>query len=835
MEVNDRLIIVIGGPTAVGKTQVALSVATRSHVEIVCADSRQLYSLLNIGTAKPTETEMQVCPHHLFSVYHPTSSVTAGSYATLFRDFVRSQAPNTPPLLVVGGSGLYIRAALDGLSVAGTVPNLDVRLRVTEMLQHEGKLGLYRRLLELDPVAAERYSDMNPRRVQRALEYIMEYNEPFSNTWQRKPQSPFRNVHYYAVAEDKEVLNKRIEERCEYMWENGLVEETQHVLNQGVSPTAQSLHTVGYREVLHYLGYGKNLTRSEAVKAHVVATKQYAKRQRTWFTADSRYQQRTASDAVTDILRQLNRYGVALFLALCTTLGVLAQTDSSFRGAVPYIVTQYDSVQAVRKLSRTLDDLFSSKVVRGARVSCRVWNITRNTLVYDRNPEENLTPASTTKLFTTAAAFHALGKDGKITTEVHATGKLDSDGTLHGDVYIVGTGDALLTVQDLEMLADDLYRSGIRTITGSVCADGTFFDDVGNRAIYSGDFEDVQKTPHVRALSLNAGVYAVVVSTSRKGHVNAQLIPESDAADLRLLTRGKKGAKRKQRLHVTSVVNDGRQIITVHGAPRVNRTQTFYVEMADPALATAGVLANRLRTGGITVKGRSLIKSRPPTSRLIASINRPLTEVCSIVNKRSHNYFAEHVFKFVGGIYGGRSNTARIAKQALLTTLDSLNVDRRNAQFNDGSGLSRRNIVCAATEVDLLRAIVRRPYGEEFQSTLAIAGVDGSLRNRMIGTAADGNVRAKTGTLRNTSALAGYVTTADNEQWCFAILSNGPNVRGYKTIEDKVAVQLASFSYSGKAWVPRHTSGSGSTRSEFDDSYEEGLLKDETSKSADDR
>jgi D-alanyl-D-alanine carboxypeptidase/D-alanyl-D-alanine-endopeptidase (penicillin-binding protein 4) len=243
-------------------------------------------------------------------------------------------------------------------------------------------------------------------------------------------------------------------------------------------------------------------------------------------------------------------------------------------------------------------------------------------------------------------------------------------------------------------------------------------------------------------------------------------------------------------------------VITVSGNPGLNRTRTVYVAMTDPALICAGTLANRLRAGGVEVEGGIGVRRIPPTSRVLLAKRRTLVEFCSVVNKRSHNYFAEQVFKVVGGQYGGKTNTAEVAKQAMLTTLDSLKVPRRGCVFNDGSGLSRRNLVSAATETELLRAISRRKYAGEYYSTLAIAGVDGTIRGRMIGTPAENNVHAKTGTLRNTSALAGYVTTLDGERWCFSVISNGPYVRNFKATENRLATLLASFSYGGSTWSP---------------------------------
>ncbi len=801
-------ITVICGPTAAGKTAVALEIARNVESHIICADSRQIYQYLDVGTASPTPSDMLVCPHHLFSTVHPAEPYSAGTYSAQVRSLVSSLSSTSKAhILLVGGTGLYITAALDGLSTAHVDTDPDLRRMVMETLANEGREALHRWLMDVDPVAAQRYADKNPRRVQRALEYTLQTGEPFSSTWKSSSQPIHAHVSRFVVDVDKDELNQRINQRCVNMWNAGLVEETQRVLAMGVPPSAQCLQTVGYVQAMRFLGIGEPLTRENALADHQAATRQYAKRQRTWFRKDHRNVWLNAHTAADTILSSLRTFRLAIVLLLMVgTASLWAAPSDSVRTSIPPprgFVSQYDTVQAIERLSASITSLFRSKPYQKSKVGCRVWNLTRDVLVYEYNPDLNLTPASTTKLFSTAAAFHALGEQGALVTEIRASGRLLPDGTLDGDLYLVGMGDAMLSVVDLEAMADELFAMGVRRVRGKVYGDGSFFDDVGNRAVYSGDAEDVQKLPPVRALTLNEGKLAVIVTASRKGHVSAQVIPASDAVVLKMAPRGKRKRARSKVMATSLTLPDGRQQITVHGTPGPNRTRTVFVAMADPAIVCAGALADRLRTGGIHVDGGVGTRQMPANSRVLVSKRRTLVEFCSVVNKRSHNYFAEQLFKFVGGQYGGKTHTADVARQAMLTTLDSLRVLRRGAVFNDGSGLSRRNLVCGATEVELLRAIHRRTYGDEFKSTLAIAGVDGTIRARMIGTAAENNVYAKTGTLRNTSALAGYVTTLDGEEWAFAILSNGPYTRSYKSTENKIAEMLASFSYGGKVWIPK--------------------------------
>lgn len=475
-----------------------------------------------------------------------------------------------------------------------------------------------------------------------------------------------------------------------------------------------------------------------------------------------------------------------------------AQESGSVRPAPPVreapFRTAYDSAQAVLRLRAQLDHLFTAATYSGASVGVVVRAVKSGKVLYERNPTAPLTPASNTKLFSTLAVFHALGAGGTIATEVRATARIDPSGTLKGDLYLVGRGDVMLSAADMEVIADELFAMGLRTVRGTIYGDGSWFDSVTNRAVYSGDFEDVVALPPVTALSHTGGQIAVVVSATGKGYVTAQTVPASESIIVRTTT---KKSGRRRRLSATSAVDaSGRVVITVSGSPGANRTQTLYVPARSPELVAAGTLANRLRTGGIGHEGTIAAGVAPRNARLLVAFERPFLEIASVVNKRSHNHYAEHVFKLAAALYGGAGSGADQGKAALLAALDSLDVQHKGAVFHDGSGLSRRNRVSARTQVDMLCAIAGQPYFNDFYSSLAIAGVDGSLRRRMIGTPAHDNLRGKTGTLRNVSSLGGYVTTSDGELLAFSMLSNGPRTGSYKSTENAAGSILAAFTYA---------------------------------------
>lgn len=525
-----------------------------------------------------------------------------------------------------------------------------------------------------------------------------------------------------------------------------------------------------------------------------------------------------------------------------------------------------------------------------------VASLKRNVILYDRNGSMPLTPASTTKLFSTSSVFRLLGENGALATEVKTDGSIDANGTLNGDVYLVGHGDAMLSVNDLEELADKVRQLGIHRITGNVYGDGSFFDNVTQRAIYSGDLETVQGMPPVTALGVNNNTVTVLVQGASNGKTFVQTIPASDAfvigraaalpppvvkkpaprrgakkpvvktppmarpkartkrsiAPKKMLTRRKHAAllwsideqrygdappepparnrrARKGRgrsrggsrvsVSSTSLANGAQQFV-VRGTPGAHRSFAKYYVMTDPITAAAGTFSVRLRAGGVEVDGTYGKKAASTRCSTITTFQRPFVDFASVVNKRSDNYYAEHCFKIVGGLSNNNANTAARAKRAVLEVLDSLRVPHDGCVFNDGSGLSRRNKVSALTEMRLLQAISQQKWADAFKQTLSIASVDGTLRRRMSGTPAAGNVRAKTGTLRNTSALAGYVTTLDGEQLVFSFISNGPNVGLYKATENLAAITLASFSFRGGAPSVENHAAENDTTDDVRDDYQ---------------
>jgi len=268
-------LIVIVGPTAVGKTALAIELAQRFAGEIVSADSRQIYRGMDIGTAKPTREELSAAPHHLIDIVAPDEPYTlanyqAAAYASIDGILARGKQP-----FLVGGTGLYVRAVVEGLRIPRVSPNPELRAQ----LEQEDGLALYERLRALDPEAAAKMDSRNVRRTIRALEVCLTTGEKFSELGRASPP-PYRITHIGLTLSRPE-LYARIDARVDRMVEQGLVAEVESLVRQGYSWSLPSMSGLGYREIGEYLRGGVSLDEAVAsIKRH---TRDFVRRQYAWF------------------------------------------------------------------------------------------------------------------------------------------------------------------------------------------------------------------------------------------------------------------------------------------------------------------------------------------------------------------------------------------------------------------------------------------------------------------------------------------------------------------------------------------------------------------------
>lgn len=277
-------VIALYGPTASGKTALAIELARALGGNVVSADSRLVFRGLDIGTAKPTADERSRVRHYGIDICEPGESFSTGAYRRYADGILSSLNATQTPAVIAGGTGLYIKSLVQNFlsedDVVDSAGAEDIRHEIHVQRESGHADVLYEELERVDPVSAARYSDRNPRRVDRALMYYRLHGVPLSDAQSMKVFPAHSNIQLFVLQVDTQELNARIEQRVVHMWECGFEVEVRNLLHSGLSPSTQSLATVGYREMIAYIN--GDLTKAQAQQAMVISTRQYAKRQRTW-------------------------------------------------------------------------------------------------------------------------------------------------------------------------------------------------------------------------------------------------------------------------------------------------------------------------------------------------------------------------------------------------------------------------------------------------------------------------------------------------------------------------------------------------------------------------
>lgn len=279
-------VIVICGATATGKSDIALDVAERIGAEIINADSMQLYRGMDIGTAKLKVSERREIPHHLLDVLDVTEDSTVAWYQERARAAIAEIHQRGHHAIIVGGTGLYIKAILDDLNFPETDPQ--VRANLEKLGEEFGANYLFERLQELDPAAALAIDRANIRRIIRALEVIEITGKPFTANLPREDSSRFPNALQFGLVMDREHLRDRIDLRVDHMWQEGFVAEVDELIAHGIRRGTTAQRALGYAQILAMRD--GTLSEDEAKEETKRASRQYARRQETWFSRDQRIQ-----------------------------------------------------------------------------------------------------------------------------------------------------------------------------------------------------------------------------------------------------------------------------------------------------------------------------------------------------------------------------------------------------------------------------------------------------------------------------------------------------------------------------------------------------------------
>lgn len=305
-------VIILLGPTAVGKTELSLSLCARFRGEVVGADSRQIYRSMDIGTAKPTAAERARAPHHLIDICEPDQPFSLAdyqqrAYATIAAIHARGNVP-----FLVGGTALYLRAVVEGLRIPEAPPNPPLRAELETFLAEQGREALFQRLQALDPATAAVIDGQNPRRVLRALEIFLTTGQSKVALEGAAPP-PYRFLQL-GLDRPRTALYERIDRRVDAMIAQGLIAETQQLLAAGYRPPLPAITSLGYREIIAYLEEGLPLP--QAVEKIKTETHRYVRHQYTWFRKMSNIVWFTLAEGESEAVTERIYAHVADFLSM---------------------------------------------------------------------------------------------------------------------------------------------------------------------------------------------------------------------------------------------------------------------------------------------------------------------------------------------------------------------------------------------------------------------------------------------------------------------------------------------------------------------------------------
>lgn len=436
--------------------------------------------------------------------------------------------------------------------------------------------------------------------------------------------------------------------------------------------------------------------------------------------------------------------------------------------------------------------------------------------MYSLHPHEPLIPASNMKLLTTAAALKYLGPDYKFKTVFIVTGKIENS-TLHGDIIVRGTGDPTLVsgdwadewshkvayLYDTEHLLDDavkpLEKLGIKRIDGNIVIDDYYLDHQWVNPTWEKEDLSHWYAAQIGALGINRNIELLELYPQPSGKVKIKVVPDVGYINVTFAGRVVKSSSDVKQWAVEVREPGTNNVKIVGDLPMDIDVYYLSVTVNDPGMYFGAVFKKVLEDHGIKVMGEvkraNTTGWKNQTITTIVLHSKPLKDIIRLMLKKSLNLYADHLFKVLGKVVVGEGSWKGGSK-AVEKMLRDLGIMEKEVRIVDGSGLSRENRVTPSLLVNLLRIYADNKV---LYNSLPIAGWDGTLKHRMLDTPAEGNLRAKTGTLTGVSALSGYVKTRDNVTLVFSILFNGFHTTAHKVkyeIEDYIGALLADINTS---------------------------------------
>jgi D-alanyl-D-alanine carboxypeptidase/D-alanyl-D-alanine-endopeptidase (penicillin-binding protein 4) len=452
------------------------------------------------------------------------------------------------------------------------------------------------------------------------------------------------------------------------------------------------------------------------------------------------------------------------------------------------------------ELATALRSLINSST-RSGTWGVMVVSLTNGDTLYGQNEDAALLPASTMKLYTSAIALERFGPAYQFRTEILRDGTLLADGTVEGDLIFVGAGDPTLApryaqwndgIRPMDAIANLVAAAGIKRVTGDLVGDGSAFDD--SRVPDGWRKRNLQAgySARVSALSFNGNIAHIAVQPGDRGAVVGFAQPVSGIEIRSSVTVRPNSRGASVRMWQDTIAD----LFRVSGwIGSLSPVRTYQVIVEQPERFTTAALRAALEARGIVIDGRVRVGEAPASAQKVTAwASPPLAQLVATMNGESNNHFAELLFRNAARS-GGNVGSAAVANESLRTFLaDRVGVASEDIFAADGSGLSTLDRVTPRSMVALLGYTAMAPWGAVLQASLPVAGMTETLRTRMRRTAAQGNLRGKTGTTNEVTSLGGYVTARNGEELAFAFIYNGRELWRARDAIDAMGVTLASFS-----------------------------------------